>query len=271
MNERNTPTILKEIIATKRVHVAECRREVPLAELESRVDLQPELEMGFQAAVRAKLEQQQPAVIAEIKKASPSKGVIRNPFYPSAIAKSYQAGGAACLSVLTDRPYFQGCNNDLIAARAATQLPILRKDFVIDEYQVVEARALGANCVLLIAAALDDALMHDLLECALGLELDVLVEVHNQSELERALALDLGMVGINNRNLHTFEVSLSTTFELLKQIPQETLVVTESGIATREDVEAMQERGVNTFLVGEAFMRAEDPGAQLQTLFGTQP
>ncbi len=269
MSRDETPTILKEIIAAKREHVARCRQEAPLEGLENRIRQQASVPLGFVESMEHKLSQGQSAVIAEIKKASPSKGVIRDPFYPAAIAKSYQAAGAACLSVLTDVPYFQGSNDDLIAARAATQLPIIRKDFVIDPYQVVEARAIGANCVLLIAAALDDALMKELVDAALALQLDVLIEVHNRAELDRALAYDLKLVGINNRNLHTFDVSLKTTLDLLNHIPDNRIIVTESGIATSDDVANMRVHGVNSFLVGEAFMRAEDPGAQLKALFAS--
>ncbi|HNB90379.1 MAG TPA: indole-3-glycerol phosphate synthase TrpC, partial [Plasticicumulans sp.] len=208
-----------------------------------------------------------PAVIAEAKRASPSKGLLRDPFDPAAIAASYERHGAACLSVLTDRDYFQGHEDYLVAARAACTLPVIRKDFIVDPYQVVEARAIGADCILLIAAALEDEPMRALHDQARGLGMDVLVEVHDAEELERALALDLDMVGINNRNLRSFEVSLDTTLGLLAQIPGDILVVTESGILERADVARMREAGVHTFLVGEAFMRAPDPGAKLAELF----
>jgi indole-3-glycerol phosphate synthase len=206
-------------------------------------------------------------VIAEIKKASPSKGVIRPDFDPVAIARSYERGGATCLSVLTDVDFFQGADAYLVQARAATALPVLRKDFTIDPYQIHEARALGADCVLLIVAALSPAQLADLHGLALELGLDVLVEVHNARELDAALALDNPMVGINNRNLHSFHTSLETTFSLLPRIGDERLVVTESGIQRVDDVLAMRGHGVHAFLVGEAFMRAADPGAQLRTLF----
>ena len=207
-------------------------------------------------------------MIAEIKKASPSRGVLRENFHPPAIAASYERGGAACLSVLTDREFFQGSREYQVAARAACKLPVLRKDFIVDAYQVYEARAMGADCVLLIAAALDDALMSELELCALALGMDVLVEVHDGAELDRALRLKTSLVGINNRNLRTFEVSLDTTLGLLDSIPADRLVVTESGIVAREDVAKMRAGGVNAFLVGEAFMRAAEPGEELARLFG---
>ena len=207
------------------------------------------------------------AVIAEIKKASPSKGVIREDFDPVAIAEAYQRGGAACLSVLTDRDFFQGHEDYLSAAREACDLPVIRKDFIVDPYQVVEARAIGADCILLIVAALDDATLAELDAAARELGMDVLVEVHDRTELERALRLELDLVGINNRNLRTFETRLETTLDLLDAVPPGCLVVTESGIHGRADVARMRASGVHAFLVGEAFMRAEDPGAELQYLF----
>jgi indole-3-glycerol phosphate synthase len=210
----------------------------------------------------------QPAVIAEIKKASPSKGVIRENFVPADIAKSYEKGGATCLSVLTDVDFFQGADDYLKQARAACKLPVIRKDFMIDPYQIVEARALGADCVLLIVSALDDVKMAELAAVAKDVGLDVLVEVHDGDELERALkTLDTKLVGVNNRNLHTFEVSLETTLDLLPRIPRDRLVITESGILNRADVELMEVSDVYSFLVGEAFMRAENPGMELQRLF----
>jgi indole-3-glycerol phosphate synthase len=206
------------------------------------------------------------AVIAEIKKASPSAGVLRTNFDPEAIARSYERGGATCLSVLTDRDFFQGADEDLRLARAACSLPVLRKDFMIDPYQIVESRVLGADCILLIVAALDDASLRSLYELARELGLDVLIEVHNQDELSRSLTLEGEMIGINNRNLRTFATSLETTFGMLSSIPPTTLVVTESGIHTREHIAAMRARGVYAFLVGEAFMRADDPGQALSRL-----
>jgi indole-3-glycerol phosphate synthase len=222
----------------------------------------------FIGALRGKLAAGSPAVIAEIKKASPSKGLLREHFEPAAIAKSYAQAGAACLSVLTDTEFFQGKLTDLAAARAACALPILRKDFMIDPYQVHEARAAGADCILLIAAALDGAQMRELEHTAKGLGLAVLVEVHDSAELEHALALATPLIGINNRNLKTFETRLDTTLELLRQIPADRIVVTESGILSPADVNRMREHGVSCFLVGEAFMRSEDPGAELERLFG---
>jgi indole-3-glycerol phosphate synthase len=206
-------------------------------------------------------------VIAEVKKASPSKGVLREHFVPADIARSYEAGGAVCLSVLTDVQFFQGSTAYLQQARAACSVPVLRKDFIIDPYQVVEARAMGADCILLIAACLDDAQMSELEACALELGLDVLVEVHDAPELERALRLKTPLVGVNNRNLRTFAVSLDTTLELRDRIPAGRLLVTESGILSREDVRRMRAAGVHAFLVGEAFMRAPEPGVALQGLF----
>jgi len=218
--------------------------------------------------LRAAVDAGRPAVIAEIKKASPSAGVIRPHFEPAAIARSYEAGGAACLSVLTDREFFQGGDEYLREARAACRLPVLRKDFIVDEYQVYEARAIEADCILLIVAALGDAQLRELAGLAAHLEMDVLVEVHDEEELDRALALDTPLIGVNNRDLRTFRTRLDTTLRLKARVPEDRLVVTESGIHTREDVARMRANGVHAFQVGEAFMRAPDPGQKLAELFG---
>jgi len=258
--------ILQRIVAVKQEEVQQARRVRSLADLHSDVAQAPPVR-AFAAALQAKVAAGQPAVIAEVKKASPSKGVLREHFVPADIARSYEAGGAACLSVLTDVQFFQGSTAYLQQARAACSLPALRKDFIIDPYQVVEARAMGADCILLIAACLDDAQMAELEACALELGLDVLVEVHDAAELDRALRLKTPLVGVNNRNLRTFEVSLETTLELRDRIPAGRLLVTESGILGREDVRRMRAAGVHAFLVGEAFMRAPEPGVALQGLF----
>ncbi len=261
------PTVLEKILARKAEEVAARSAVVSLAELE-REARAADAPRGFAQALLAQAKRKQPAVIAEIKKASPSKGVLREDFVPADIARSYQAGGATCLSVLTDVDFFQGADRYLQDARSACTLPVIRKDFMIDPYQVVEARALGADCVLLIVSALSDAQMAELAATAKAFDLDVLVEVHDGEELERALkTLDTPLVGINNRNLHTFEVSLETTLDLLPRIPRDRLVVTESGILNRADVELMEISEVYAFLVGEAFMRAESPGAELERLF----
>jgi indole-3-glycerol phosphate synthase len=258
--------ILTRIIATKAKEVASAQRARSLRELEQAARAAPPVR-DFEAALRRKIAAGRLAVIAEIKKASPSRGVLRADFDPSAIAASYARGGAACLSVLTDRQYFQGAPEYLTAARAACDLPALRKDFIVDEYQVYEARSLGADAILLIVAALDDAQMRALEACARGLGMAVLVEVHDAAELDRALTLATPLVGINNRNLRTFEVSLTTTLDLLPRIPPDRLVVTESGILAPEHVATMRAHSVHAFLVGEAFMRAPDPGAALAALF----
>jgi indole-3-glycerol phosphate synthase len=258
--------ILARILATKADEVAAAKRVRSLREVEQAARAAPP-PRDFEGALRAKIAAGRPAVIAEIKKASPSRGVLRADFDPAAIAASYARGGAACLSVLTDRPYFQGAPEFLAAARAAAPLPALRKDFLVDEYQVHEARALGADAILLIVAALDDARMRALEACARELGMAVLVEVHDAAELDRALSLATPLVGVNNRNLRTFDVSLATTLDLLPRIPPERLVVTESGILAPEHVATMRAHGVNAFLVGEAFMRAPDPGAALAALF----
>ncbi|HWR79383.1 MAG TPA: indole-3-glycerol phosphate synthase TrpC [Pseudomonas sp.] len=261
------PTILEKIIARKFEEVAQRSARVGLAELE-RMARAADAPRGFARALQQRVERREPAVIAEIKKASPSKGVLREHFMPAEIARGYEQGGATCLSVLTDVDFFQGADEYLQQARAACSLPVIRKDFMIDPYQVVEARAIGADSILLIVSALDDGRMAELAATAKAFDLDVLVEVHDGAELERALkVLDTPLIGINNRNLHTFEVSLDTTLDLLPLIPSDRLVITESGILNRADVELMEISEVYAFLVGEAFMRAEVPGLELQRLF----
>jgi len=259
--------ILERIVAIKREEVTAAAKRKSLsvvrADAESRV-----LTRDFLGAMRAKVTAGHPAVIAEIKKASPSKGVLRSDFIPADIAQTYAEHGAACLSVLTDQQFFQGSIDYLKQARASCHLPVLRKDFVVDAYQVYESRACGADCILLIAACLDDAQMADFEAIARGLDMAVLVEVHDRAELQRALKLKTPLLGINNRNLKTFEVSLDTTLGMLDEVPAERLLVSESGIHTREDVSRMTAAGVHAFLVGEAFMRAPDPGVALADLFG---
>lgn len=263
--------ILNKIIQTKHEEVALRLRKVPLdvvrADAESRV-----LTRDFEGALRAKIAAGQAAVIAEVKKASPSKGLLREEFIPADIAQSYAFGdgkvSAACLSVLTDQTYFQGSTDYLKQARASCDLPVLRKDFMVDPYQIYESRTMGADCVLLIAACLDDAQMGDFEAIARSLDMAVLVEVHDRGELDRALKLQTPLVGVNNRNLRSFEVSLDTTMELMTHLPANKLLVTESGIATREDVTRLRQAGVHAFLVGEAFMRAAEPGEALAELFG---
>ncbi|MBP6405601.1 MAG: indole-3-glycerol phosphate synthase TrpC [Proteobacteria bacterium] len=263
--------ILNQIVAVKRDEVAAASRKRPLAavraDAESRV-----LTRDFTGALRARIAAGQAAVIAEVKKASPSKGVLRADFIPADIAQSYAEGdgktSAACLSVLTDRQFFQGSVDFLKQARASCDLPVLRKDFIIDAYQVYESRAMGADCILLIAACLDDAQMAEFEALARGLDMAVLVEVHDRAELDRALKLKTPLVGINNRNLRTFEVSLDTTLDMRPAVPADRLLVTESGILAPADVKKMRDAGVHAFLVGEAFMRADDPGLALAALFG---
>jgi len=260
------PTVLEKILSRKAEEVAERKT------LRSQSDLElilPAVDAprGFANAMQVAVAAGRSAVIAEVKKASPSKGVIREDFDPAQIARSYELGGACCLSVLTDIDFFQGSDAYMQQARAACSLPVIRKDFMIDPYQVVEARALGADCILLIVAALDDALMHELAATAKAVGLDVLVEVHDAAELERALTLDTPLVGVNNRNLHNFETSLQTTIDLLDRIPDDRLVVTESGIHLPEDVSLMKQNDVHAFLVGETFMRADEPGKKLAELF----
>jgi indole-3-glycerol phosphate synthase len=261
-----TPDILKTILRRKVEEITERSQRRDIRSLSRSIEglAQPR---GFVSALEAKMTGGLPGVIAEIKKASPSKGVIREDFQPAEIARSYERGGAACLSVLTDIDFFQGADEYLQLARGACALPVLRKDFVIDPYQVYEARALGADCILLIVAALGDAQLKELTELAWHLEMDVLVEVHDEDELERALLLNTRLIGINNRNLHTFATRLETTLDMLDQIPEDRIVVTESAIHTPADVARMREHGVQAFLVGEAFMRAPEPGEKLAELF----
>jgi indole-3-glycerol phosphate synthase len=258
--------ILERIVAVKRDEIAAAKARRGGASLRADAEGRRDTR-GFVAALRAKIADGKPAVIAEVKKASPSKGVLREHFVPAEIAASYERGGAACLSVLTDEQFFQGSVAYLQQARAACALPVLRKDFMVDAYQVFEARAMGADCILLIAACLDDAQMAGLEAQAHALGMDVLVEVHDGAELDRALRLKTPLVGINNRNLRSFEVTLDTTLALLPQVPTDRLLVTESGILARADVRRMRDANVNAFLVGEAFMRAPDPGAALADLF----
>jgi indole-3-glycerol phosphate synthase len=258
--------ILNKILATKKTEVATSKLAVSLDQLQAQAEAQSE-PRDFVGSIHKKVMANKAAVIAEIKKASPSKGVIREDFKPAEIAKSYEKAGAACLSVLTDEQYFQGSAAYLKQARAACKLPVLRKDFIIDEYQVFEARAMGADCILLIVAALELAQMQKLEALANELGMAVLVEVHDADELALALQLDTPLIGINNRNLRTFEVSLQTTLDLLKIMPEDRFVVTESGIFTPEDVKLMMNNQVQGFLVGEAFMRQDDPGAELARVF----
>ncbi|WP_432472147.1 indole-3-glycerol phosphate synthase TrpC [Amphritea sp. HPY] len=270
MSNPDTPTILKKIIARKYEEIAERQPVTTIADLKARIEQQKGSESdprGFVAFMEKALAEGRSAIIAEAKKASPSKGVIRDPFVPADIARSYEDGGASCLSVLTDADYFQGHEEYLMEARAACSLPIIRKDFIVDPYQVYEARAIGADCILLIVAALSDEQMAELNALAIELGMDVLIEVHNKEELLRSLPLGNRLVGINNRDLHSFEVTLEHTYEMLDMIPDDRIVVTESGILGHEDVLAMREHNVDSFLVGEAFMRADDPGQKLAELF----
>jgi indole-3-glycerol phosphate synthase len=260
--------ILEKIVAVKREEIAAAKKKKSFEAMREDA-LSRVLTRDFEGALRAKIAAGQPAVIAEVKKASPSKGVLREDFIPADIAQSYAEHGAACLSVLTDRQFFQGSTDYLKQARASCDLPVLRKDFMVDPYQVYEARAMGADCVLLIAACLDDTQMAELEAIARSMDMAVLVEVHDAPELQRALKLKTQLVGINNRNLRSFEVSLDTTLGMMKDVPADRLLVTESGILARADVQRMRAAGVHAFLVGEAFMRAEDPGQALAELFGT--
>ena len=262
--------ILEKILAVKREEIAKAKAVQSLQALRAQAENDTGLRQNrrdFEKALREKIAAGSAAVIAEVKKASPSKGIIRERFYPAEIARSYEKYGAACLSVLTDREFFKGDSAYLVQARAACSLPVLRKDFIIDPYQVYEAAAWGADCILLIVAALEDSRMAELESCASELGLDVLVEVHNAAELERALSLKTPLLGINNRDLKTFRTSIDNTIRLLPGLPQGKLVVTESGILCRDDVLKMRAAGVNAFLVGEAFMRVEEPGKELAKLF----
>lgn len=258
------PTILRKIVARKREEIAGQQDPQSLAALRAEA-LQIAPPRGFFRALRAR--QGKAAIVAEIKRASPSCGVLRDPFDPPALASRYEAGGAACLSVLTDKDFFQGDDDHLRAARAACSLPVLRKDFMIAASQIYQARILGADCVLLIVAILDDSTLKALYEQARELGMDVLVEVHTEAELERALVLEHAILGINNRDLHSFSVDLDTSCRLRQQVPADRLVITESGIHTQEQIQLMQDHDINAFLVGEAFMRAEDPGQALHSLF----
>ncbi len=264
--QSDTPDILKKILARKSDEIFERSLKNNLRSISEQAALAPPVR-GFVESLRQRLDAGQPAVIAEIKKASPSKGVLRENFDPAAIATGYEQGGAACLSVLTDADFFQGSEEYLRQARAACSLPVLRKDFIIDPWQVYEARAIGADCILLIVAALQDEQMRDLAQLAQHLGMDVLIEVHDCHELERALTIPLPMIGINNRNLRTFETRLQTTLDMLETIPDDRIVVTESGILSHDDVALMRDHDVHAFLVGEAFMRADDPGDELSRLF----
>ena len=259
-------TILDTILKRKREEVGERAARVPLKELRARA-LDAHRPRGFLEALKHRIRNSEPAVIAEIKKASPSKGVIRKDFDPGAIATGYENAGASCLSVLTDVDFFQGSDDCLTRARESVHIPVLRKDFIIDPYQIYESRAIGADCLLLIVSTLEPEILAEFVSLAAQLDLDVLAEVHDAQDLATALALDVALIGVNNRNLQTFETRLDTTIDLLVSIPEDRLVVTESGISSRDDVTMMRDHGVNAFLVGEAFMRATDPGAALKELF----
>jgi indole-3-glycerol phosphate synthase len=263
----NTPTILKKILDRKVQEIAERSPKKSLKDHEQEFDRYP-APRGFTRAIEQKIENGKAAVIAEIKKASPSKGVLRDPFVPEAIAESYQNAGAACLSVLTDADFFQGHEDYLIGVRNSVELPVIRKDFLIDPFQIAEARAIGADCVLLIVSALDDAQLKDLHAQATEYGMDVLIEVHDAEEMTRALAIQNKLIGVNNRNLHTFDVSLQTTLDLQTMVKDDRILVTESGILVHDDVDLMRNNDIHSFLVGEAFMRADDPGTRLTELFG---
>lgn len=262
----NTPDILIKILKTKQEEIAQRSASTDIQALKEAIASASPVR-PFVDSIRNSIKNNKPAIIAEIKRASPSKGLIRENFNPEEIAQSYQAGGASCISVLTDQQYFQGSEDYLMAARNACSLPVIRKDFIIDPYQVYEARAINADCILLIVSALTDEKMLELYSLARELRMDVLIEVHDADELHRALQLKPALIGINNRNLRTFETSLDTTIDLLNQIPSEHIVVTESGIHTKENIQLMLDNNVNAFLVGEAFMRANNPGEELKSLF----
>lgn len=264
--ESRTSNILNKILDTKREEIRLTSGYRPLSELAVEVQSAPSVR-DFEEAIRSKIAAGQSAVIAEVKKASPSKGVIREHFDPIEIAQSYERHGAACLSVLTDRDYFMGAAEYLVAARSATQIPVLRKDFIIDPYQIYEARCMGADCILLIVAALEQSQMENLERVAMQLGMSVLVEAHSREEFERATRLQTTLIGVNNRDLRSFETSLQTTLSLLSDLPSGRILITESGIHRREDVALMRDRGINAFLVGEAFMRQQDPGLALKSLF----
>ncbi len=269
MSINDIPDVLSKILDEKKAEVQARKQTISEHLLIQQIsELHPC--RGFVDAIRSKVSRNEPGIIAEIKKASPSKGVICENFVPAEIAKEYEKAGAACLSVLTDEKFFQGSSEYLLQARAVVDIPVLRKDFMIDAYQIIESRAMGADCVLLIVAALEDQIMIELAELANKLGMDILVEVHNESELKRALQLPTVLIGINNRNLRNFETSLNTTINLLDMIPQDRIVVTESGIHTHADISLMKENGVNCFLVGEAFMRDTNPGNRLRELFFTK-
>lgn len=261
----NTPDILQEIVAEKWLEIENRRASTPVSALMGRITRDTR---GFNSAIQSRIKSSQNAVIAEIKRASPSKGMIRDNFDPISIARSYQNAGAACLSVLTDAKFFKGSDQNLTDARGAVSLPVLRKDFVVDPYQIYEARCIGADCILLIVSILDKDKLKQFDDLAVSLGMDVLVEVHDEEELETALEISPSLLGINNRNLRTFEVDLSVTLALLQKVPEGALVITESGIHTRQDVELMNQNDVYGFLIGESFMRESDPGAKLNSLFG---
>ncbi len=263
----NTPDILKKIITRKKVEVAECKKNIPESHMLDIV-YKTYNTNNFYQALKNKADAKQNAIIAEIKKASPSKGLLRENFNPVEIAESYEKSGATCLSVVTNKDFFQGNNQHLIDVCEAISIPILHKEFIIDPYQIYESRTLGADCILLIAACLNDKQIKDFTMQAIDINMDVLIEIHNVEELERTLPLHLPMIGINNRNLHTFDVSLETTIELMKEIKKDTLIITESGILTSNDVAFMNEHNIYSFLVGEAFMRQKNPGEALQKIFG---
>lgn len=261
-----TPDILQKILQRKVEEITEAAAKESLVEVSKRAASALPVR-GFIKSIESKIAAGQAAVIAEIKKASPSKGVMRENFKPAEIAQSYEKGGAACLSILTDRDFFQGAPEYLLQAREATNLPVIRKDFIIDPYQVYEARAMNADCILLIVSALGDATLNELLALAHHLQMDVLMEVHDREEMERAIQSGAKLIGVNNRNLRTFDVSLQTTLDMLDMLPDDRILVTESGIHAPEDVKLMRENNVNSFLVGEAFMRADEPGEKLAELF----